>query len=219
MHKKISKILIIIFVVVFVLQLAGIIYLWLIPLEINAADINFKPQVGIGDFKTVEQGGPKEGYKVSGDTSMIGNYIIAIYKYAIGVVGILAAVVMMLGGVLWLIAGGNAERVSNAKSWIVAAVTGLVLALSSYMILALVNPDLVNFKITDIGSVKEIKTSTTNIGCCACTSTNCPSDSSFTKCHDKTNKTECDEIDASSSSYTWTSYKQSCDNYPSICLQ
>lgn len=151
MHKRFSKILIIIFVVVFVLQLVSLVYLVFVP-SIASAETNyqFKPQVKIPglDYETVQP---------DGSTKAIGNYVIAIYRYAIGIVGILAAVVMMLGGVLWLIAGGNAERVSNAKSWIVAAITGLVLALSSYMILALVNPDLVNFKVSQIGDVKNIE--------------------------------------------------------------
>jgi hypothetical protein len=72
----------------------------------------------------------------------IGEYIVGIYKYAIGIVGILAAVVMMFGGVRWIMAGGNASAISEAKAWIAAALTGLVLVLSSYTILHYINPSL-----------------------------------------------------------------------------
>lgn len=76
----------------------------------------------------------------------IGQYIVGIYQYAIGIVGILAAVVLMFGGLIWLTAGGNATQIGNAKAWIGASLTGLVIALCSYMILYLVNPDLTIFR-------------------------------------------------------------------------
>lgn len=145
MFKKFPKILITTFLFIFTLQLVGLIFLMAMPKAGQAADVKFVPQVGIGDdFK---KGVAQE---VGGSTSMIAKYIKAIYKYALGIVGILATVVMMFGGVLWITAGGNAERISNAKSWLAAALTGLVLALSSYMILYIVNPGLVEFRVTKV---------------------------------------------------------------------
>ena len=79
-------------------------------------------------------------------TGAIANYIKGIYGFAIGIVGIVAALVIMMGGVMWITAGGNTSRIENAKSWITAALTGLVIALSSYAILYTVNPDLVNLR-------------------------------------------------------------------------
>ena len=73
----------------------------------------------------------------------IAEYIAGIYKYAIGIVGILATVVMMIGGVMWIMSGGNASTAGEAKSWITSSLTGLIIALSSYMILYQVNPALV----------------------------------------------------------------------------
>lgn len=75
----------------------------------------------------------------------IGEYIAGIYKYAVGIVGILATVVLMWGGLIWLTAGGNAAHVTEAKTWIGASITGLVLVLCSYMILYEINPDLTRF--------------------------------------------------------------------------
>jgi len=75
----------------------------------------------------------------------IGEYIAAIYKYAIGIVGILAAVVLMIGGVMWIIAGGSATMIGEAKAWIGASLTGLVIALCSYLILFQINPALTVF--------------------------------------------------------------------------
>ncbi len=87
----------------------------------------------------------------------IGEYIKAIYNYSMTIVGILAAVVLMFAGVIWLTAGGNASRVDDAKKWITASLTGLIIALTSYMILNIVNPDLTIFKSLDIKTIEQQK--------------------------------------------------------------
>lgn len=88
----------------------------------------------------------------------IGEYIQAIYNYAIGIVGILAAIVLMFGGLLWMTAGGETGRVSEAKEWIKASLLGLVIALSSYVILQTINPDLVNFRPIEVADIKNLDT-------------------------------------------------------------
>lgn len=88
----------------------------------------------------------------------IGEYIAGIYKYAIGIVGILAAVVLMIGGVIWIMAGGSATAIGEAKAWIGASLTGLIIALTSYLILYQVNPALVNFNSLNINIVQSIPT-------------------------------------------------------------
>lgn len=84
----------------------------------------------------------------------LGEYIIGIYKYAISIVGILATIVMMIGGFMWLLAGGNPSKISEAKSWISASLTGLIIALSSYLILYQINPNLVKFEALKVKFVK-----------------------------------------------------------------
>ncbi|MFH1662209.1 MAG: pilin [Candidatus Falkowbacteria bacterium] len=132
---------------IFILSIACL-FLTACPEITNAKPLELNLQVPIGDDT-----GPIKFTK--SDTSPIANYITVIYKYAIGIVGILATVVMMYGGVLWIMAGGSPERVTNAKSWIVASVTGLVLALTSYTILYTINPALVEFRITNVRQVKD----------------------------------------------------------------
>lgn len=97
--------------------------------------VRYTPQVTI-------PGGP-EGI-VTGNTLAI--YIKALYEYGVGIIGIVAAVVIMAAGVMWLLAGGNVGRVEEAKAWIQAAIIGLILALLSYTILLTVNPDLIAFE-------------------------------------------------------------------------
>lgn len=151
MRKKLPKILIIFFITIFILQMAALVFLLLNPSEVSA-QVQFEPQVGVGEF---QKGG---SYTVSEDGSsksnLIGKYIKAIYQYGTGVVGILAAVVLMIGGLLWLTAGGSQERVKSAQDWIKAALTGLVIALCSYIILLTINPDLVKFRPITVEPVK-----------------------------------------------------------------
>ena len=144
MKKKLPKILTILFIVVFLLQLTALLFLLINP----ALAIEFTPQVGIGnDF----QAGVAR--TVGGDT--IAQYIKAIYQYGIGVVGILSTVVLMFGGLLWLTAGGNTGQVTEAKEWIKAALTGLIIALFSYIILLTINPDLINFQPLNITPIEK----------------------------------------------------------------
>ncbi len=150
--KSIPKILTALFLIVFIVELFGFLFILLAPALTQAQDIKFQPQIDVGTFK-----------KDSGGTlispTSIGEYIREIYKYAIGAVGILAAVVLMIGGIIWLTSGGNQTRVGEAKSWIAASLTGLIIALCSYLILATINPELVKIKSINPKVVTEI-------GCC-----------------------------------------------------
>ncbi|MCU0679164.1 MAG: hypothetical protein MUC28_01815 [Planctomycetes bacterium] len=160
MRQKLPYLLIYFFILIFILQIAGLIVLFLLPQDIYAAD--FKPQVTVGSFQ-------KDGsYASDGSTRLLANYIQEIYKYAIGLVGILATVTLMFGGISWILAGGSAERVGSAKAWITSALTGLVLALCSYIILNTVNPALISFKITTLSTPNEINNTVNSdaTGCC-----------------------------------------------------
>lgn len=85
----------------------------------------------------------------------LAQYIAAGYKYFVGVAVILAIVLMMIGGFQWMTSGGNAEGVSAGKKRITHAVTGLALALGSYVILFTINPDLIKLKSINIASIKQ----------------------------------------------------------------
>lgn len=72
----------------------------------------------------------------------LSNYINALYRYGTGVIVILAVIVMMIAGVIWITAGGKEERVADAKQWIAGSLMGLLIAFSSYIILNIINPAL-----------------------------------------------------------------------------
>jgi 3D (Asp-Asp-Asp) domain-containing protein len=63
---------------------------------------------------------------------------------------------LMVGGFVWLTAGGSGEKVSQAQSMIKGSLTGLILTMGAYTLLKTVNPALVDFKIDDITIIKKI---------------------------------------------------------------
>jgi len=83
----------------------------------------------------------------------LSQYISAIYDYGVGIAGILAAIVLMAGGILWLVSGGDAGKVTQARELIVGSVIGLIILMSSYIILEQINPDLVKLKSIKIGAI------------------------------------------------------------------
>lgn len=150
-----------IFSLLIAFQIAG--FLFLIPAPVSA-EAQFKNpldnlQVEIPGLKELSAKYPVSCEEINGQEKCkipwIGVYISSLYKYLIGIVGILAAVVLMIGGVIWLTAGGNQTRIGEAKAWIGASLTGLIIALTSFMILYQVNPDLVNFKPIKITVVED----------------------------------------------------------------
>lgn len=86
----------------------------------------------------------------------LAQYIRAIYNYAIAVAGILAAIVLMAGGVIWLISGGDSSKVTQAKELIFGSISGLVILASSYILLTQINPDLVTLKTIDLIQVRRL---------------------------------------------------------------
>lgn len=86
----------------------------------------------------------------------IGEYVGGAYKYAAGIAGILAVIVLMIAGILWLVSGGDATKIKQSKELIIGGISGLVLILCSYILLYQINPDLTRFKSLSLGYIDEI---------------------------------------------------------------
>lgn len=152
---------------------------WIISLPINfvLADVgeSFIPEleikIGAGSW------GSQEDFKVGygmGDCPpnvekdrecinipWIGQYVSALYQYGVGLAAVLAVVMIMIGGFLWLTSGGSPNRAGKAKEFITSALLGLLLALFSYTILYTINPRLVT-----MGSLKVVKVAEMKQTCC-----------------------------------------------------
>ena len=61
-----------------------------------------------------------------------------IINVALGLLGIIAVIIILVGGFKWMTAGGNEEKVGEAKKLISAGVIGLVIIITAYAIAAFV---------------------------------------------------------------------------------
>lgn len=86
----------------------------------------------------------------------LGQYIAGLQNYAIGIVGVIAVIVLMIGGIIWLTAAGNNHQIEQAKKLIGGSIVGIVIVLSSYLILYIVNPRLTVFNPLQIASVPRV---------------------------------------------------------------
>ncbi len=107
-----------------------------------AEEINLPLEVPIGKMKVA---------------STLGHYIGAIYQWSIAALSILAVVMIMVGGIQWIIAGGDASQISRAKSTITNSIFGLLIALSSYLILKTINPDLLKLTLPPLPKILKIE--------------------------------------------------------------
>ncbi|MFH0854482.1 MAG: pilin [bacterium] len=73
--------------------------------------------------------------------------IASIIKIVLGFLGIIAVVIILVGGFKWMTAGGNEDQVGEAKKWIYSGVVGLLIVLASYA--------LANFVLTQLMDVTE----------------------------------------------------------------
>ncbi len=67
-----------------------------------------------------------------------------IINVALGFLGIIAVVIVLYGGFMWMTAAGNEERISKAKQILTAGIIGLVIivmawAIASYVVRTLMN--------------------------------------------------------------------------------
>ncbi len=115
--------------------------------KFNAPD--FQIDLGINFGNVVCQNNTDGGFSCS--VSWIGDYISYIYKYGLSIAGILAALMLMGGGVIWLTSGGDAGKVGKAKTIIVSSITGLLILFSTYLILYQINPELVKLNPITVG--------------------------------------------------------------------
>lgn len=68
--------------------------------------------------------------------------ILAIYKFGIWTVGIAGMFMLVVGGFMYMASAGNTSTAGNARGIISDALLGIVAALSAYLIMYVINPDL-----------------------------------------------------------------------------
>lgn len=109
------------------------------------SDLIFVPEIPIAGITKIVING-----------STIGNYINTFYLWAIRAVTLLAVFMVMLAGVRWITAAGNATTIGAAKTQMTDAIIGLVLILCTNLILHSINPQLTVFKSLNITKISPI---------------------------------------------------------------
>ena len=71
-------------------------------------------------------------------------YIQALYLFVLSAVGIAGLLMAIIGGFIYVSSAGNSSQVEKGKEYIKDALIGIVIAFSSWLILNVINPDLVN---------------------------------------------------------------------------
>jgi len=74
------------------------------------------------------------------------DYVLLVYKILIGAVGVCAILMIIIGGFLYSTSAGNNASMEKAKTIITDAIVGLLIALIGWLLLFLINPDLVNIR-------------------------------------------------------------------------
>ncbi len=111
---------------------------------------DFYLQIPIGDLTTITAEEFKSGRSIP-------KYIATLYVWLVGFALFLGVIALMVGGAIWILAGGSDKRVSQAQSVIKNALVGIFLALGSWLFLWTISPNLVQLRDIRLTSVKEIK--------------------------------------------------------------
>ena len=92
-----------------------------------------------------QEGDPTEGLKpleeeveVWKDSQDIEYVVPDIINTIMGVLGIIAVVIILIGGFMWMTAAGNEERVGKAKKVLTSGLIGLLIVLAAYGIASFV---------------------------------------------------------------------------------
>ena len=79
--------------------------------------------------------------------SSLPEYAKYFFNLGMALAGILALLVITVGGIYYLVSFAGGKFTDNGKEWIKSGVIGLVILLSSYLIVNTINPDLVYFRL------------------------------------------------------------------------
>lgn len=101
---------------------------------------------------------PVPGGELTKSVEDLGEYISIFYQFFVTSAGILATVMIILGGYRWIVAAGNAQKIGEAKETIISAVLGLVLALTSYILLNTINPAITSLKPLTVPALQQFTT-------------------------------------------------------------
>lgn len=105
--------------------------------ESASAQFNYQPMENLPGF---------EGENIADFPT----YVVTFYRMAIWLVGLSAMLMIVIGGFMYMSSAGNTSRISTAKTIIWDAIIGLVIALTAWLMLNVINQDLRNLRLNNI---------------------------------------------------------------------
>jgi len=87
-----------------------------------------------------------------------------LYTYALGIAGTLAVMMIVYGGIKYIIGAGNTSAQGDAKDIITSAIWGIVLLAGAYLVLSTINPDIVNLNNSLMSASNNTSGNTGNTG-------------------------------------------------------
>ena len=106
------------------LFLVVLVFNFLIPAQVDALDLGMEHAANL-ELPTAED-------------EDVRDMAVTIVKYLITFLGIIAVVIILYGGFVWMTAAGNDDRVSKAKNIIIAGVIGLIIVIAAFAIVTFV---------------------------------------------------------------------------------
>jgi len=92
---------------------------------------------------------------ISEPTKSLPDYIKYIYQFSIGAAGFLAMLMIVIGGTKMISAGTNPARLKDARDQILNAIIGLAIALLSYTIITIINPDITILRTPELQTLEK----------------------------------------------------------------
>jgi len=126
--EKNKKFLLLLFFISAFLSVSGFVY---------ATEISYPPILGLS----------------INDTSTFPEYVKYFFTFGIGISITLAGLVIMFGGIYYLISLGRGKFTDEGKEWIKAGILGLVLIFGAYLIVYTINPNLTILKMNSLSQI------------------------------------------------------------------
>ncbi len=94
--------------------------------------------------------------EITSNTSNIPQYIVRFYQFGVGIAGILAVGMIVVGAIYRTISAGSQDKIREGNDMIKNAIWGIVLLLGSYIILQTINPRLVSLEILGVNQIENL---------------------------------------------------------------
>lgn len=81
---------------------------------------------------------PPEISPLPGEKTTIEKVLTNIMNWIIGITGVIAAIFLIIGGILYMTAGGDPNKIGAAKTTLTSAIIGVVIILLTFIIITLI---------------------------------------------------------------------------------